>query len=145
MRDMLREANLAVNKAREASAAALAPDELAAFVDRYWAAVRLGLAFHRGLPKLETKAKPGGRTKQRPGHNLLERLKTFKPETLYFSLEHRDLALQRSDQLIDFGGKIHPTLDSDSQPQVSQVPLIERKFAETVVFRTHPHLGSYLF
>jgi hypothetical protein len=61
-----------------------------------------------------------------------------------FSLEHRDLALQRSDQLIDFGGKIHPTLDSDSQPQVSQVPLIERKFAETVVFRTHPHLGSYL-
>jgi hypothetical protein len=58
-----------------------------------------------------------------------------------FSLEYRDLALQRSDQLIDFGGKIHPTLDSDSQPQVSQVPLIERKFAETVVFRTHPTLG----
>jgi transposase len=84
MRDMLREANLAVNKAREASAAELAPDKLAAFVDRYWAAIRLGLAFHRGLPKLETKAKPGGRTKQRPGHNLLERLKTFKPETLRF-------------------------------------------------------------
>jgi hypothetical protein len=84
MRDMLREANLAVNKAREASAAALAPDKLAAFVGRYWAAVRLDLAFHRGLPKLETKAKPGGRTKQRPGHNLLERLKTFKPETLRF-------------------------------------------------------------
>jgi transposase len=82
--DMLREANLAVNKAREASAAALAPDKLAAFVGRYWAAVRLGLAFHRGLPNLETKAKPGGRTKQRPGHNLLERLKTFKPETLRF-------------------------------------------------------------
>jgi hypothetical protein len=40
-----------------------------------------------------------------------------------FSLEHRDLALQRSDQLLDFGGKMHPTLDSDSQPQVSQVPL----------------------
>jgi hypothetical protein len=58
-----------------------------------------------------------------------------------FSLEYRDLVLQRSDQLIDFGGKIHPTLDSDSQPQVSQVPLIERKFAETVVFRTHPTLG----
>ena len=84
MRDMLREANLAVNKAREASAAALAPDELAAFVDRYWAAVRLGLAFHRELSKLETKANPRGRTKQRPGHNLLERLKTFKTETLRF-------------------------------------------------------------
>ena len=84
MRDMLREANLAVNKARKAGVTALAPDELAAFVDRYWAAVRLGLAFHRELPKLETKANPRGRTKQRPGHNLLERLKTFKTETLRF-------------------------------------------------------------
>jgi hypothetical protein len=64
-----------VNNARDAGATALAPDELAAFVDRYWAAVRLGLAFHRGLPILETTAKPRGRTKQRPGHNLLERLK----------------------------------------------------------------------
>jgi len=84
MRDMLLEANLAVNKAREAGVTALAPDELAAFVDRYWAAVRLGLAFHRKLPKLKPKANPRGRTKQRPGHNLLERLKTFKTETLRF-------------------------------------------------------------
>jgi len=84
MRDMLREANLAVHKAREAGATALASDQRAAFVDRYWAAVRRGLAFHRALPKLETKANPRGRTKQRPGHNLLERLKTFKTETLRF-------------------------------------------------------------
>src|SRR5258706_549306 len=84
MRDMLREANLAVHKAREAGATALASHERAAFVDRYWAAVRRGLAFHRALPKLETKANPRGRTKQRPGHNLLERLKTFKTETLRF-------------------------------------------------------------
>ena len=84
MRDMLRAANLAVNKARAAGATALAPDELRAFVERYWAAVRIGLAFHRALPKLATKANPRGRTKQRPGHNLLERLKTFKTETLRF-------------------------------------------------------------
>src|SRR5712691_10050632 len=84
MRDMLLEANLAVHKAREAGATALVSDELAAFVDRYWAAVRRGLAFHRALPKLETKTNPRGRTKQRPGHNLLERLKTFKTETLRF-------------------------------------------------------------
>jgi transposase len=38
MRDMLLEANLAVNKAREAGAPALAPDELAAFIERYWLA-----------------------------------------------------------------------------------------------------------
>jgi len=84
MRDMLLAANRAVNQAREAGATALAPDQCAAFVERYWAAIRLGLAFHRKLPKLATKANPRGRTKQRPGHNLLERLKTFKTETLRF-------------------------------------------------------------
>ena len=84
MRDMLLAANLAVNKAREAGAAALAPAEPKAFVERYWAAVRLGLAFHRELPKLTTKANPRGRTKHRPGYNLLQRLKTFQTETLRF-------------------------------------------------------------
>jgi transposase len=84
MRDMLREANLAVNKAREAGVTALAPDERAAFVERYWAAVQCGLAFYLRLPKLEKKANPRRRTKRRPGHNLLERLKTFKTETLRF-------------------------------------------------------------
>jgi transposase len=69
---------------RRSHATALAPDQLVAFIDRYWAAVRLGLAFHCELPKLETKANPRGRTKQRPGYNLLERLKTFKTETLRF-------------------------------------------------------------
>jgi len=84
MRDMLLAANLAVNKAREAGATALAPEELQAFVERYWSAVRLGLAFHRELPKLTTKANARGRTKHRPGHNLLQRLKTFQTETLRF-------------------------------------------------------------
>ena len=72
-----------MNKAREAGAAGLAPDEVKAFVERYWAAVRLGLAFHRELPKLATKA-ARGRVKHRPGHNLLQRLKTFQTETLHF-------------------------------------------------------------
>ena len=84
MRATLLDAKAAVGAAREAGASALAPDEIAAFVERYWAAVRMGLAFHRELPKLETKAHPFGRQKQRPGHNLLERLKTFHTETLRF-------------------------------------------------------------
>jgi hypothetical protein len=75
MRAVLLDANDAVNAAREAGAATLAPQTLAALVERYWAAVRLGLAFHRQLPKLEKKANSRGRAKQRPGHNLLERLK----------------------------------------------------------------------
>ena len=84
MRAMLLDAKAAVDTARAAGATALPPETLAAFVERYWAAVRLGLAFHRQLPKLETKSPSRGRTKQRPGHNLLDRLKTFKTETLRF-------------------------------------------------------------
>jgi transposase len=84
MRAVLLDANAAVNTAREAGASALPPETIAAFVERYWAAVRLGLAFHRQLPKLETKSSLRRRPKQRPGHNLLERLKTFKTETLRF-------------------------------------------------------------
>ena len=83
MRDMLLAASLAVNRARQAGARALAPSECDALVERYWAAVRLGLAFHRQLPKLATKA-ARGRVKHRPGHNLLQRLKTFQTETLRF-------------------------------------------------------------
>ena len=45
---------------------------------------RLGLAFHRELPKLAAKATRRGRFKHRPGHNLLQRLKTFQTETLRF-------------------------------------------------------------
>ena len=36
------------------------------------------------LPKLTTKANTRGRTKHRPGYNLLQRLKTFQTETLHF-------------------------------------------------------------
>jgi transposase len=84
MRDTLLDANAAVNKARQAGETALPPETVAAFVERYWEAVRLGLSFHRQLPKLEQKANTRGRLKQREGQNLLERLKRFKTETLRF-------------------------------------------------------------
>src|ERR1700722_6986268 len=84
MRDLLLDANAAVDKAREAGETALPSETVAAFVERYWEAVRLGLSFHRQLPKLEQKASARGRPRQREGQNLLERLKTFKTETLRF-------------------------------------------------------------
>ena len=83
MRDMLLAAYLAVDKARQAGARR-SPAELEALLERYWAAIRLGLAFHRELPNLEARAKARGRSKHRPGHNLLQRLKTFQTETLRF-------------------------------------------------------------
>jgi len=82
MRDLLVEANDAVRKAREKGATALAPPVIEGFVAQYWQAVRAGLAFHRALPPLKQCAK--GRTKRRPGHNLLKRLKTYKNDVLRF-------------------------------------------------------------
>jgi transposase len=103
MRDLLVEANQAVRTAREAGETALPPALVRAFVDRYWEAVRLGLAFHRSLPPLKQRAK--GRTRRRPGHNLLERLKTYKDDVLRFlqdfavpftnNLAERDLRMMK--------------------------------------------------
>ena len=60
-----------------------------------------------------------------------------------FSLEYRDLVLQRSDQLIDFGGKIHPTLQfkfpAPSLPSSSHRKKIRRNSG----ISDSPHLGSY--
>jgi len=84
MRGVLLDANAAVRKARAAGAKALAPDQVKAFVARFRDAIRLGFAFHRGLPKLPRRPKARGRLKQRPGLNLLLRLKKFKDATLRF-------------------------------------------------------------
>jgi len=82
MSELLVEANEAVRKARQQGATALGPPAIEGFVARYWEAVRAGLAFHRALSPLKQRAK--GRTKRRPGHNLLERLKTYKDDILRF-------------------------------------------------------------
>jgi transposase len=113
MRAMLREANEAVRAARDAGKRALPTEQVEAFVDRYWAAVRIGLAYHRELPALETKSKTRGRRKQRPGHNLLDRLKKFKTETLRFltdfdvpftnNLAERDLRMMKVKMKISGG------------------------------------------
>ncbi|WP_422314332.1 hypothetical protein, partial [Roseiarcus sp.] len=59
----------------------------------------------------------------------------------HFSLKRRDLASQRGDQLLDFGRKNHPTLDSDSSPAVSKNRPSKDLFYPVVTFRTHPGLG----
>ena len=87
MRDMLIAANAAVRKARDSGAGALAPDQVKTFVERYWEAVREGLAFHRALPNLERSPQSRGRLKHRPGFNLLTRLKTFKDDVLRFLVD----------------------------------------------------------
>ena len=84
MRAVLLDAKAAVDVARAAGASALPQDAIAAFFKRYWDAVRFGLAFHRELPTCEPAHKRRGRPKRRPGHNLLDRLKTFATETLRF-------------------------------------------------------------
>jgi transposase len=87
MRDVLIEAAKAVRQTKQAGQSALEPERVQGFVDRYWQAVREGLAFHRALPIFDPAKSANKRKKQRPGHNLLIRLKTFKDETLRFLVD----------------------------------------------------------
>ncbi len=82
MRDLLLEANRAVEQARQAGANSLAPPVLEGFLARYWEILRQGLAFHRNLPRLQRHPSNRGRTKRRPGDNLLIRLHEFKDDVL---------------------------------------------------------------
>ena len=84
LRATLLDANEAVRNAKAQGAPALAPETIKAFEDRYWAAVREGLALHRSLPAFDPSMNPKKRKKQRPAHNLLIRFKTFKEATLRF-------------------------------------------------------------
>jgi transposase len=84
LRTTLLDANEAVRTAKAQGASALAPETVKALQDRYWAAVREGLALHRGLPAFDPSTNPKKRKKQRPAHNLLIRFKTFEEATLRF-------------------------------------------------------------
>jgi transposase len=84
LRATLLDANEAVRRAKAQGETALAPETIKAFEERYWAAVRDGLALHRSLPAFDPSANPKKRKKQRPAHNLLLRFKTFKEATLRF-------------------------------------------------------------
>jgi transposase len=84
LRATLLDANEAVREAKARGASALAPEAIEAFEDRYWAAVREGLALHRSLPAFDPSVNPRKRKKQRPAHNLLLRFKNFKDATLRF-------------------------------------------------------------
>ena len=87
MCDLLIDAAKAVRQARQAGQTALEPGRVQGFVDRYWQAVQEGLALHRALPSFDPAKSANKRKKQRPGHNLLIRLNTFKGETLRFLVD----------------------------------------------------------
>ena len=85
MRDLLLDANRAVGDAKAQGESALDPALLERFDTRFWDILREGLAFHRKLPRLPQAAT--GKTKRRPGENLLRRLHQFKDETLRFLVD----------------------------------------------------------
>jgi transposase len=84
LRATLLDANEAVRTAKREGQTALAPETIQAFEERYWAAVREGLALHRSLPAFDPSTNPKKRKKHRPAHNLLIRFKTFSEATLRF-------------------------------------------------------------
>src|SRR5271169_904116 len=57
------------------------------------------------------------------------------------SLELRDPAVLRSQQLLDFRRDDHPASDSDSSHPVAENSPAKTSFHEPVVIRTHHHLG----
>jgi transposase len=87
MRELLLEANQAVEEARQHGQTALAPDLLTAFYARSFEALREGLAYHRKLPRLPRHGSNRGKVKRRPGHNLLLRLHKFKDDVLRFLID----------------------------------------------------------
>jgi transposase len=84
MRDLLLEANRTVDEARQRGQTALDTAVANSFHARYWELLRLGLSYHRKLPRLPRHASNRGRAKRRPGHNLLIRLHKFKDDVLRF-------------------------------------------------------------
>ena len=84
MRDLLLEASRAAAEARSQGRTALEPTLAKSFHSRYWELLKLGLSHHRRLPRLPRQASRG-RTKRRPGHNLLIRLHKFKDDVLRFT------------------------------------------------------------
>jgi transposase len=85
MRDCLLDANRAVGDAKARGESALEAALLERFDTRFWDALREGLAFHRKLPRLPQAAT--GKTKRRPGENLLRRLHQFKDDVLRFLVD----------------------------------------------------------
>jgi len=85
MRDLLLDANRAVGEAKARSQTTLDPALLGRFEARFWDILREGLAFHRKLPRLPQAAR--GKTKRRPGENLLRRLHQFKDDVLRFLVD----------------------------------------------------------
>ena len=82
MAELLREVCHAVNLARDRQEP-LGPERARTFERRYDAIVAEGFIFHEALPLLDTR-KRRGRQKQRPGHNLLVRLRDRKNDVLRF-------------------------------------------------------------
>jgi hypothetical protein len=58
LRATLLDANEAVRNAKAQGTPALAPETIKGFEDRYWAAVREGLALHRSLPAFDPSMNP---------------------------------------------------------------------------------------
>ena len=81
MCDLLLEANRAVDEARQRGETALCPTLAQTFHNRYWELLKPGLSDHRKLPRQPSNR---GRTKHRPGHNLLIRLHRLKGDAPRF-------------------------------------------------------------
>lgn len=84
MSRLLVKAAHAVAKAVETGRSALAERQRRRYEALYDAIVAKGLAFHRAQPPLGRKSGAPGRQAKRPGHNLLERFRSYRSDVLRF-------------------------------------------------------------
>ena len=78
------------------------------------------------------------------GLELLELSNSKAPAQLsVFSAKRRDFALQRLNQICNFGRQPHPTFESQNARSVAQIPPHIEIFPPNMVFRTQPQLGCY--
>jgi hypothetical protein len=126
MRAVLLDAAKAVRQAKEAGESALGPQPVQGFVDRSWQAVRAGLSFHRALPAFDPSPNSKKRQKQRPGHNLLIRFKTFKDETLRFLVDF-DVPFTNNLAIHQQPGRTGPAHDQGQNENLGLVPNLRRR------------------
>ena len=87
MSRLLVKAAHAVAKAVETGQSALAERQRRRYEALYDAILAQGFAFHEALPRLGRRPGARGRQAKRPGHNLLERFRSYKSDVLRFLVD----------------------------------------------------------